>query len=89
MCSPWGIDLKTHHTMSGRSIMELHLPTQFHVLLCIFIREFRALLNKIYIAVHFSITIFCFRSANMIGGLFIYNHKGEVLISRVFRDDIG
>ncbi|XP_014662241.1 PREDICTED: AP-2 complex subunit mu isoform X3 [Priapulus caudatus] len=25
----------------------------------------------------------------MIGGLFIYNHKGEVLISRVFRDDIG
>merc|ERR1712152_38015 len=28
-------------------------------------------------------------SANMIGGLFIYNHKGEVLISRVYRDDIG
>ncbi len=26
---------------------------------------------------------------NMIGGVFIYNHKGEVLISRVFRDDIG
>merc|ERR1712142_1006275 len=26
---------------------------------------------------------------NMIGGLFCYNHKGEVLISRVFRDDIG
>ncbi|XP_071476342.1 AP-2 complex subunit mu [Diadema setosum] len=25
----------------------------------------------------------------MLGGLFIYNHKGEVLISRVFRDDIG
>ncbi|XP_033104601.1 AP-2 complex subunit mu isoform X2 [Anneissia japonica] len=25
----------------------------------------------------------------MIGGLFVYNHKGEVLISRVFRDDIG
>jgi len=25
----------------------------------------------------------------MIGGLFIYNHKGEVLISRVCRDDIG
>jgi AP-2 complex subunit mu-1 len=25
----------------------------------------------------------------MIGGLFIYNHKGEVLISRVFRDDIS
>jgi AP-2 complex subunit mu-1 len=25
----------------------------------------------------------------MIGGLFIYNHKGEVLISWVFRDDIG
>ncbi|KTF71119.1 hypothetical protein cypCar_00049737, partial [Cyprinus carpio] len=24
----------------------------------------------------------------MIGGLFIYNHKGEVLISRVYRDDI-
>ena len=28
-------------------------------------------------------------SANMIGGLFCYNHKGEVLISRVYRDDIG
>merc|ERR1711884_724599 len=28
-------------------------------------------------------------SSNMIGGLFIYNHKGEVLISRVYRDDIG
>ena len=25
----------------------------------------------------------------MIGGLFMYNHKGEVLISRIFRDDIG
>lgn len=25
----------------------------------------------------------------MIGGLFVYNHKGEVLISRIFRDDIG
>jgi len=25
----------------------------------------------------------------MLGGLFIYNHKGEVLISRVYRDDIG
>ena len=25
----------------------------------------------------------------MIGGVFIYNHKGEVLISRVYRDDIG
>lgn len=25
----------------------------------------------------------------MIGGLFIYNHKGEVLVSRVYRDDIG
>ena len=25
----------------------------------------------------------------MIGGLFIYNHKGEVLISRVYRDEIG
>ncbi len=25
----------------------------------------------------------------MIGGLFIYNHKGEVLISRMYRDDIG
>ncbi|XP_065186220.1 AP-2 complex subunit mu-like [Sycon ciliatum] len=25
----------------------------------------------------------------MIGGLFLYNHKGEVLISRVYRDDIG
>uniref|UniRef100_A0A2L2Z133 Clathrin coat assembly protein AP50 n=1 Tax=Parasteatoda tepidariorum TaxID=114398 RepID=A0A2L2Z133_PARTP len=24
----------------------------------------------------------------MIGGLYIYNHKGEVLESRVFRDDI-
>ncbi|CAL4176959.1 unnamed protein product, partial [Meganyctiphanes norvegica] len=29
-----------------------------------------------------------FRST-MLGGLFIYNHKGEVLISRVYRDDIG
>jgi len=28
-------------------------------------------------------------TATMIGGLFIYNHKGEVLISRVYRDDIG
>merc|ERR1712203_17885 len=27
--------------------------------------------------------------SKMIGGLFIYNHKGEVLISRVYRDDIG
>ncbi|KAM7445307.1 AP-2 complex subunit mu [Porites harrisoni] len=25
----------------------------------------------------------------MIGGFFVYNHKGEVLISRVYRDDIG
>ena len=25
----------------------------------------------------------------MIGGLFIYNHKGEVLISRVYLDDKG
>ncbi|KRY73741.1 AP-2 complex subunit mu, partial [Trichinella pseudospiralis] len=25
----------------------------------------------------------------MIGGLFIYNHKGEVLVSRIYRDDIG
>lgn len=25
----------------------------------------------------------------MIGGLFIYNHKGETLVSRVYRDDIG
>ncbi|XP_030600737.1 AP-2 complex subunit mu-B [Archocentrus centrarchus] len=25
----------------------------------------------------------------MIGGLFIYNHQGEVLISRVYSDDIG
>lgn len=25
----------------------------------------------------------------MIGGVFIYNHKGEVLISRTYRDDIG
>lgn len=29
------------------------------------------------------------QSQNMIGGLFVYNHKGEVLISRVYRDDIG
>ena len=28
-------------------------------------------------------------AVKMIGGLFIYNHKGEVLISRVYRDDIG
>lgn len=25
----------------------------------------------------------------MIGGLFIYNHKGEVLISRLYRNDIA
>jgi hypothetical protein len=25
----------------------------------------------------------------MIGGVFMYNHKGEVLISRTYRDDIG
>ncbi|XP_063678390.1 AP-2 complex subunit mu-like isoform X1 [Bolinopsis microptera] len=25
----------------------------------------------------------------MIGGLFIYNHKGEILISRIYRDDIA
>ncbi|EDV23794.1 AP-2 complex subunit mu [Trichoplax sp. H2] len=25
----------------------------------------------------------------MIGGIFIYNHKGEVLISKIYRDDIG
>ncbi|VDP23769.1 unnamed protein product [Schistosoma margrebowiei] len=25
----------------------------------------------------------------MIGGVFIYNHKGEVLISRIFRDDVS
>lgn len=25
----------------------------------------------------------------MIGGVFFYNHKGEVLISRVFRDDVS
>ncbi|RZF37087.1 hypothetical protein LSTR_LSTR012579 [Laodelphax striatellus] len=31
---------------------------------------------------------FC-RTSSMIGGLFVYNHKGEVLISRVYRDDIG
>ncbi len=24
----------------------------------------------------------------MIGGLFVYNHKGEVLISRIYRDDV-
>lgn len=29
------------------------------------------------------------KSSTMIGGLFVYNHKGEVLISRVYRDDIG
>ena len=28
-------------------------------------------------------------ATTMIGGLFIYNHKGEVLISRVYRDNIG
>lgn len=28
-------------------------------------------------------------ASKMIGGLFVYNHKGEVLISRVYRDDIG
>jgi AP-2 complex subunit mu-1 len=25
----------------------------------------------------------------MIGGLFVYNHKGEVLISRIYRDDVN
>lgn len=25
----------------------------------------------------------------MIGGIFIYNHKGEVLISRTYRDDVN
>uniref|UniRef100_A0A8I3NZJ1 Uncharacterized protein n=1 Tax=Canis lupus familiaris TaxID=9615 RepID=A0A8I3NZJ1_CANLF len=25
----------------------------------------------------------------MIGGLFIYNHKGEVLLSQVYQDDTG
>lgn len=25
----------------------------------------------------------------MLGGIFLYNHKGEVLVSRVYRDDIG
>ena len=30
-----------------------------------------------------------FRSkSKMIGGLFVYNHKGEVLISRIYRDNI-
>ena len=29
------------------------------------------------------------KKPTMLGGLFIYNHKGEVLISRVYRDDIG
>ena len=24
----------------------------------------------------------------MIGGVFLYNHKGEVMVSRVFRDNI-
>ena len=24
----------------------------------------------------------------MIGGVFVYNHKGEVLISRVYRDNV-
>lgn len=26
--------------------------------------------------------------SSMIGGLFVYNHKGEVLISRIYRDDV-
>ncbi|KAI0986367.1 hypothetical protein GJ496_004915 [Pomphorhynchus laevis] len=25
----------------------------------------------------------------MIGGIFLYNHKGEILVSRIYRDDIG
>lgn len=33
--------------------------------------------------------VFLVNWGNMIGGLFVYNHKGEVLISRVYRDDIG
>ena len=28
------------------------------------------------------------KSRVMIGGLFVYNHKGEVLISRIYRDNI-
>lgn len=28
------------------------------------------------------------RELLMIGGLFVYNHKGEVLISRIYRDDV-
>ena len=39
---------------------------------------------------HIGIIYFrCWKCRKMIGGLFIYNHKGEVLISRVYRDDIG
>lgn len=40
--------------------------------------------------VFISSQVYCKASkVKMIGGLFIYNHKGEVLISRVYRDDIG
>merc|ERR1712242_479243 len=31
----------------------------------------------------------CLTDADMIGGLFIYNHKGEVIISRLYRSDIS
>lgn len=37
----------------------------------------------------FTMASWDWEAATMIGGLFIYNHKGEVLISRVYRDDIG
>uniref|UniRef100_A0A915D1X7 MHD domain-containing protein n=1 Tax=Ditylenchus dipsaci TaxID=166011 RepID=A0A915D1X7_9BILA len=29
------------------------------------------------------------KNNKMIGGLFVYNHKGEVLISRIYRDDVS
>jgi hypothetical protein len=53
----------------------------------------------IYIAARFNSSKFQFfrfilpktdaRLLTMIGGLFVYNHKGEVLISRIYRDDVS
>lgn len=35
-----------------------------------------------------SVVLWLVGAAKMIGALFIYNHKGEVLIQRFFRDEI-
>ena len=41
--------------------------------------------NTVYMYLGISETIYF---VVMIGGVFVYNHKGEVLISRVFRDSV-